>query len=70
MRIAHIPERQDLVCVSLAGGRSIFARIENVDEDGAIYCIKTDGTADFITNTYRWDNIEGCWMVAGKDVTT
>jgi hypothetical protein len=41
----------------------------NVDGDGAIYCIKTDGTKDFICNKYKWDVIEKAWIISGKDIT-
>lgn len=69
MRILYVPEKNDLVCVTLAGGRYKYGRVQNVDEDGACYCMSNEGDVDWISINMTWSVVDHCWYVKGKDIT-
>lgn len=68
MKLIAVPEVNDVCLVSFPDGRQVWSQIKNVDEDGAIYCVKRDGL-DFMTDRHTWDPGDGCWRVKSSEVT-
>ena len=69
MQIVYLPEKGDILLVTMPNGMQIWSQILSVadDHERTVYAVKRDGI-DFVTGTYTWDAEHQCWRCRAKDV--